>query len=225
MPMRAPLRRLTLAAVAAVVALGASPARADDAPKITTAAIGEEMQQNYRGERTTAFVFVALGTASAGTGAVLVATQRDDFARGLGWSMITLGGLEALGAAFYAFQVEAELTHYTETIARDPAQFKREEGPHIHGTVSRFFYYRLSEALLALAGAGVATYGFASGRDLWKGVGIGVAGEGLAFLALDSIGQSRAVEYEDHVRRYEPTVAFQVGGGERPWSLGLGGRF
>lgn len=34
---------------------------------------------------------------------------------------------------------------------------------------------RASELALVVAGAGVATYGFVSDKDVWKGVGIGVA--------------------------------------------------
>ena len=190
----------------------------------TARAPDDEMRAYYAGEKTTAFVFVAVGVVSAAAGAVLV-TREGDFARGMGWSVLGLGAFEALGAGFYAFQVDAQLAHYSETLARDPAAFKREELTHIHGTTSRFVVYRLSEVALALAGAGVATYGFAANKDAWKGIGIGVAAEALTFFLLDSFGQARAVAYEERVRRFEPTVSLQLGGKDRPWSVGVGGKF
>ena len=232
-------RCLGTAASAALAVLGlAGPASADDpadaaatregAPPPVAgparASMAEDVTGYYRSERTTAFTFIGLGAVSAGVGTGLVAT-RGDFATGLGVAMISIGALEVLGSAFYAVQVGAELDHYTELLARDPAKFKADETVHIHGTTSRFFGYRASELLLVVAGAGAATYGFASDRDVWKGVGIGVAGEAATFFVLDAFGSARAVDYEEHVKRFDPSVAFSIGDGVRPWSLSLGGKF
>ncbi len=190
-------------------------------------AIGDEMRGYYASEKSTAYLFIGVGTASAAAGGVLVGTapHDGDFARGLGWSLLGVGGLEAIGAAFYALQVNAELDHYEGALARDPSAFKREELTHIHGTTSRFVVYRLSELGLALAGAGVATYGFIKNQDTWKGVGIGVGAEALTFFVLDAFGQARAKEYEDQVQRFEPRVGLQVGGAQRPWGVSVGGLF
>jgi hypothetical protein len=218
-----------LAAVVVAVALAsiAAPAAAEEplaSPTVTHASIGADMKDYYRGERNTAFLFTGIGVASAGAGAFL-ATRDTDFARGLGWSMIAIGGLEAIGAIFYAFQVGAEVEHYTALHANDPVAFQREEAAHIHGTTSRFFWYRTGELVLALAGAGIATYGFASDRDVWKGAGIGIGGEALTFFILDAFGAARAHAYEDHLQRFTPSMALTPGAGARPWSIDLTARF
>ena len=70
----------------------------------------------YRSERNTAFTFIGRGVVSAGVGTGLVAT-RGDFATGLGVAMISIGALEALGSTFYAFQVGAEVDHYSGVLA------------------------------------------------------------------------------------------------------------
>jgi hypothetical protein len=200
-------------------------------PAATTKApsIGDGMRGYYASEKATAFTFVAVGSASAAGGAVLLATAphggSGEFARGLGWSLVAVGALEAAGAAFYAVQVAGEQDHYEEALARDPSAFKREELTHIHGTTSRFVLYRATELGLAIAGAAVATYGFAKNQDTWKGVGIGVGAEALTFFVLDAFGQARATEYEDQVRRFAPQVGVQIGGGERPWGISAGGLF
>jgi hypothetical protein len=216
-------RCLAILSGALVLAL-ASGAAADSAPAVSRGPIADDMTAYYRSERNTAFTFIGIGAVSAGVGTALV-TTRKDFAVGLGFSMIGIGALEVLGSTFYALQVGAELDHYSELLARDPAAFKREEGGHIHGTTSRFFWYRTAELVLVIVGAGVATYGFASDKDVWKGAGIGVAGEAATFFVLDAFGASRAEDYEERVRQFDPTVAFSVGGGERPWSLSVSGRF
>jgi hypothetical protein len=196
----------------------------DGAPPAAGAGIGDGMRGYYQSEETTAYTFVGVGAASAAAGGILL-TRPGDLARGLGGSLLALGVLEAAGAAFYAFQVDAEVEHYSATLARDPSAFKREEATHIHGTTTRFFAYRLGELALAVGGAGVATYGFAKDQDLWKGVGIGVAAEALTFFVLDAFGQARARAYEDEVQRFQPTIAVQVGGGDRPTTIGMSARF
>ena len=54
---------------------------------------------------------------------------------------------------------------------------------------------RASELALVVAGAGVATYGFVSDKDVCKGVGvgIGVAAGAATFFVLDAFGSARAV--------------------------------
>ncbi|MDB5218795.1 MAG: hypothetical protein JWO86_6722 [Myxococcaceae bacterium] len=231
-------RCLASASGAALTLLvGSNAARADELPAPSgppatsapsapsaRAAMAEDVTGYYRSERNTAFTFIGLGVVSAGVGTGLV-TTRGDFATGLGVAMISIGALEVLGSTFYAFQVGAELGHYSGVLARDPAQFKGDESVHIHGTTSRFFWYRASELALVVAGAGVATYGFVSDRDVWKGVGIGVAAEAATFFVLDAFGSARAVDYEEHVNRFDPSVAFSIGDGARPWSLAVGGKF
>jgi hypothetical protein len=196
-------------------------------------AISEQMLDYYEGEKRTAIVFTGLGASSAGVGSVLVRRGTSgargegsgDWSRGLGWSMIALGSLEALGAVFYAFQVGREIEHYSMVLGADPSMFKNEELTHIHGTTSRFVYYRTSEVGLAILGAGLATYGFAANKDGWKGAGIGIAVEALTFFVLDSFGTARAEAYEETVKKFDPRVSLGVGGGERPWSLDLSARF
>ncbi|MBX3188514.1 MAG: hypothetical protein KF819_15975 [Labilithrix sp.] len=217
------MRRL-FGVVLVMLGLAASSTARADAPPPGRAAIGEELHGYYVAERNTAFLFMGIGAASAGAGAVL-ATRDGDFARGLGWSLVAVGGLELLGAAFYAFQVDAEIDHYTGVLAKDPDAYKREESAHIHGTTSRFLYYRIGELVLAVAGTGLAIYGFAADEDVYKGVGLGIAVSALTFFILDGFGQSRAKRYEERVNRFDPSVAFSPGVGDRPWALTVGGRF
>jgi hypothetical protein len=202
---------------------GARPVHADDS-HFGRAAIADDLSSYYDSERTTGLLFGGLGIASTVAGSVLV-TQSHDFERGLGWSMLSLGVLEILGGGFYALQVGGEIRHYSTALANDPGAFKLEEGAHIEGTVSRFPLYRISELLVAAAGVGVATYGFASKHEAWGGAGVGVAGEALSLFVLDAFGQARAHAYDRKIRTFDPRLAFSVGGGEHPWGLALMGRF
>src|SRR5665213_915572 len=121
------LRFATAMAVGIFSTVTASDARAEDAPKPVS---GNEMSRGvvdyYDGESVSAYVILNLSFVEVGAGAVLV-NEHFDFARGLGWPLLTLGALEAIGSIFYAFQVDDESSHYQALLSRDPKAFKQEE--------------------------------------------------------------------------------------------------
>jgi len=190
---------------------------------VSRATIHEEMEGYYTGEANSALLIGGFGAFGVGAGSVLV-TRDSDFARGLGWPLLTLGALEVAGGIAYSVAVAGEVDHYETSLARDPAQFQREERAHIHGTNSRFIVYRLGELGIFLAGAAMATYGFAADRDAWKGAGIGVAALALPLIVIDTFNQARATRYEQDLGRFQPTLA--LGGGPHgAWGMSLSSTF
>jgi hypothetical protein len=203
----------------------AAPAAADDgAAAVTRSAVDADLRGYYGGERVAAYVIGGLGAAGAGAGAYLV-TRGDDLSRGLGWSWLSLGGLELLGAAFYSLQVGGEIDHYHSALVRDPAGYRAEEMDHIQGTESRFVYYRAIELGLTLAGAGMAGYGLAARRDVWIGTGLGVGSLALPLLVIDSFNDARARRYLDEVKRFQPAVGISPAATPGGWQLSLSGGF
>lgn len=182
-------------------------------------AIDVDLHGYYRGEEISAYVIGGTGAVAAGAGSYL-ATRSDDFSRGLGWAWIGFGGLEAIGAVFYALQVHGEISHYEGVLARDPAAYRSEEMDHIAGTSRRFVVYRAVEIGLTLAGAGMAGYGLAAKRDVWTGTGLGVGSLALPLVVIDTFNDARASRYLDHVRALDPSVG--IGPGPQ---LTLGARF
>jgi hypothetical protein len=219
---------LTVAAAAASLFAFESDARADadataDAGPVRSEAIQKDLVSYYQGERTSAYVVTALGGFAAGAGSALV-FQKQDFQRGLGWPLLTLGALEIAGGISYAITCTNEIDHYSASLAKDQAAFGREELDHIQGTRSRFIYYRITEGVLAVGGAGIAAYGFAAKQDTWKGVGIGLATIGVPFVVIDTINNSRAGTYEDHLKRFQPDVGLSLPVEGRPFMLKVGGK-
>jgi len=172
----------------------------------------------YDGERTSAYAVGTLGVAAAGGGAFLV-TRQTDLARALGWTWIAMGGLEMVGAVGYAIQVHREIDHYEGLLARDPAGYRAEETDHMRGTASRFVFYRITELSLVLGGGAMAAYGFAAGRDTWKGVGVGIASLALPVAIIDTINDARAHRYLHSLE------SVSVAPTDHGIALSLGGRF
>ena len=71
----------------------------------------------------------------------------------------------------------------------------------------------------------MATYGIAAKNDLWKGIDMGAAIQGIGLFVIDVPGAGRAAKYQDEVRRFNPSVGFSVGGGNRPWAATLSQTF
>jgi hypothetical protein len=191
--------------------------------------LSHDLESYYGGERASAYVVAVLGALSVGGGVALV-TQSSDFARGLGWPLVVLGGLEGIGAVIYAFQVGGEIHHYEAALGRDPSAYRREELAHMHGTTSRFVFYRLTELGLALGGIAAASYGFAANADTWKGIGIGVAAMSLPFLVIDTVNNGRASHYQEQLRSFDPplpdhTAVVPAALLTTPFSMSWGTRF
>jgi hypothetical protein len=214
-----PFSRARFAAVVTFAVALALPAaaQADDQMVATT-------RGYYANEMTTSYLFMGYGAVTAGAGAVSL-TQSGDFNRGFGWSSLIAGGLTVLGGAAYGVAVKVRGDYYEGLAAKDPVQFKREESDRIEGTNKRFMLYLGSEILEALAGIGVATYGFVAKDDLTKGIGVGAAIQGIGLLVIDAPGAGRAAKYQEDVRRFNPQVGVSVGGGDRPWAATVGHAF
>jgi len=223
--MRFSSRLFAPAALALLAFAAPSEARAEEAAgPPNDARMVAASRSYYDAEVTTAFLFVAYGAVTAGAGAVSL-TQEGDFAHGFGWSSLIAGGITALGGAAYGVAARVRGNDYTSLAEKDPAQFKREESERIAGTNQRFALYLGSEIAETIAGIGIAAYGFAAKSDLAKGIGAGVAIQGIGLFVIDAPGAGRAARYQDDVRRFNPQLGVSVGGGGRPWAATVGHSF
>ncbi len=85
--------------------------------------------------------------------------------------------------------------------------------------------YLGSELLETAAGIGIAAYGFAAKDNLYKGIGVGTALQGIGLFVIDTPGAGRARHYQDEVQRFRPNVSASIGSGQRPWALTLSQSF
>ena len=91
----------------------------------------------------------------------------------------------------------------------------------MQGTSSRFIYYRATELVLSVAGTGLAAYGMFANRDVFKGVGVGMASLSLPLLVIDSFNNTRAERYLHSVERFN----MGVGASTQGIQLSTSGRF
>ena len=203
--------------VCLLVLMATSSAQADETSP-SPARMRAEAHRYYDDEMTVSFLFGGFGAVTAGGGAVAL-TQSGDLAHGFGFSSLIAGGLTVLGAVGYGVAVKIRGDYYRGLADTDLERYQREESEHIGTTNSRFWLYLGFELAETIAGAGIATYGFAAKNDFAKGVGIGVATQGIGLFVLDVPGSNRAKRYQDDVNHFTPppkTAGFSIGGAGQP---------
>jgi hypothetical protein len=178
--------------------------------------MSESVRGYYDAELRSAYAFVVFGAATAVAGGAL-RTEGGDFGKGFGWSSLLGGGLTALGGAAYGLTVVPRREYYVSLFEQDPARFQREEAEHIAGTNFRFVFYLGLEIATTLGGGGMIAYGLAEDDDLFKGIGTGIALQGLGLFVLDLLGALRASSYAGEVERFEPKLDVSVGANGQPW--------
>jgi hypothetical protein len=188
------------ASVLAVLLLFTPAARAEDDMR-------QGVHDYYAAEVKTSFLFMGYGAVTAGAGAAAL-TEHGDFSRRDGCSSLKLWGTNALGGAGYGIAAKLRGDYYEDLAVHDPARFKLEEGDRIAGTNSRFWLYLGSEIVETLAGIGIATYGFVSKNDLYRGIGTGTAIQGIGLFVIDVPGAGRASRYQEEIRKFQPSVGF-----------------
>jgi hypothetical protein len=220
--------RIVSSIVFLVALMATRSANADDS-SLSPARMQATAHRYYDDEMTVSYLFGGFGAVTAGGGAVAL-TQSGDFAHGFGFSSLVLGSLTVLGAVGYGVAVKIRGDYYGGLADTDLARYQREEAEHIAGTTSRFWLYLGFELAETVAGAGIATYGFAAKNDFAKGVGIGVATQGIGLFVIDVPGSIRAKRYQDDVTHFTParsgaTAGFSLGGAGQPLGASFAAAF
>lgn len=160
------------------------------------------LEAYFAGERWSAvytssvnLLFVAVGIALVRRGSGLQ--------RGAAWAFIALGAFHIVASAGYALSIQRKVPRYEALLARDPAEFKREELTRMEGVISGFTPIGFFYGALLLTGAALATYGFARRGATWQGIGLSVCLQALSALGLETIDYRRALRYQDQVDQFE----------------------
>lgn len=186
------------AAAEAPLPLAARPTPAAP-PEVTI----EAMDTWFEGERNGSAVLVGAGLLSLG-GGVLLASEDDDFAKGLGITYGIFGGLELAFAAAYNAGLPGRRADLEGQLRRDPAGTRLAERERMQGVADRFFIYRIAEAVIAGTGVALMIGGTVADEDGATGVGLGLATQGGFILLFDQFVERRAYAYLDHLNAVTP---------------------
>jgi hypothetical protein len=153
-----------------------------------------ELRDYYRGEKHGGLWFAGVGLATAGVGGVLV-SRDNDFLRGMSYPIFAVSLIEILAGAILYFRTERLVRGRVAELRANPAALLDKEGRYLKRVN---FQFRLLEGVeIALMLGGLATFcgGAAADSDTWQGVGVGLAIQAAAMLALDHAAHVRSQRY------------------------------
>ena len=155
-----------------------------------------------------AFTLEGFAAAGAATSAFfLYEGQRADLVRGWAIPVAVIGIVQAFaGGVFLLARTPGQVADLDAQLARDPAAYRRDEIERMERIDFQFDLVKVVEIGLAIAGAGVATYGMVAGDDLWTGIGLGTISQVLVTLFLDMLAAARADTYAEQLDRFDPTL-------------------
>ncbi len=198
-------RRLTRRAAALGIVLGAmaasGDAAADDTASTTVAPVDaagmtRAMHHYFSGEKGEGVWFMTAGFSAIAAGGLLY-SRRSDLARGAMYPVVAVGVLQlVVGVAVY-FRTDAQVSRLDHALEVDAREYRTHELERIRRVNREFTFLKWTEIGLAAGGVGLAVVGAQTNRDTLKGIGIGLAVQSVAMLALDLLAADRAHEYTD----------------------------
>ncbi len=165
-------------------------ARADEKEQVRQA-----MHTYYSGEVRQVIPWSLTGVTAGVTGGVLVA-QPGDLAKTSGGVLLGLGIFELAVGIGFAVRTLPMRERFDLLLDSNPQEFVKTEREHLHRIITRFQpIVRITEAVLAVAGASLTIIGRSVGNPRLEGVGIGVGAHAVALFAIDWAVLDRALAY------------------------------
>ena len=159
-----------------------------DGPAMTSA-----MHTYFEGEKDEGVVFFGAGFTALAGGSLLY-TRQTDFARGMMYPVVTIGVLELVVGAVVHFRTDAQVAGLDHDMATDASAYRMRELDRIRKVNTSFKWLKWIELGLTVGGTGVAIFA-PRDQQLLKGIGVGLAVQGVVMLTLDVLAARRAEDY------------------------------
>jgi hypothetical protein len=164
--------------------------------------ITDTLRHYYSSERAVSYAFIVFATLSIVIGGLLVLRARGP-ASAIGWPLLAIGVVLAIGGGGYLHQVTARQQRALPLLQRDAPAYQRDEAEVTRTTALRYRIYRGVEATLLLIGVALALTGAHAARSTLLGIGLGLAIEALGAFTIDSFGAYHTAVYEREIARLD----------------------
>lgn len=173
------------------VLLGSATVRAE-----TPAEAKSIMRDYFDGEKTGGYVLVGMGIAGIATGTFLI-KDRCSIKQGMSYPLLAFGALHVAAGVYIGIASDGRIDKFGKEIDRDGQAWTERERDRMAGVSTQFTALKLVEVGLIAGGAGLAYWGYRTGRGRAQGAGIGIAVEAALTLGFDIWASRRADGYRD----------------------------
>jgi hypothetical protein len=152
----------------------------------------------FEGERAGGLLVLVIGLLGWIMATLLLNRGGGGLARGLAIPLVIIGLIQVIVGAALLARTNAQVASLTDQVRQDVAGFKAAESARMTKVMSGFKLYKWLEIafiVAGLSGALILTDG------LWRGLALGLLGQGAIMLAFDVFAQARATVYLDAIHR------------------------
>jgi len=161
------------------------------------------MHDYFAAEESSGYLWGGVGLAALGGGAVLL-TRDSELARGMSYPILAVGLIQTVVGGVLLIRTDAKIEDNDRKLAQNERVFRDDELARIKRVNSTFLVLEIAEAAII---AGGATLAIASKNERWKGVGLGLAIQGVAMLTLDGVASARAHRYQEALEHVTVSVS------------------
>jgi hypothetical protein len=156
------------------------------------------MRDYFDGEKTGGYVLVGMGIAGIATGTFLI-KDRCPIKQGMSYPLLAFGALHVAAGVYIGMTSDSRIVKFGKEIDRDGQAWTERERDRMDGVSTQFTALKLVEVGLIAGGAGLAYWGYRTGRGRVQGAGIGIAIEAALTLGFDIWASRRADGYRDQL--------------------------
>ncbi|TNE52062.1 MAG: hypothetical protein EP343_01285 [Deltaproteobacteria bacterium] len=163
------------------------------------------LQQFFRAEKLSGWVWGSVGLVSAGVGVGLVLME-SPILQGMAYPMMIIGGLQLVYGVILLAASDGRAQRALQQMRASPGSFLTKEAARIKKNTFLFSLIEWFEIIVATTGFGLVAGGMMGGMPLVAGVGLGLMLKGLTMFALDSQAHQRYSQQHKLLQRLLPSL-------------------
>lgn len=161
------------------------------------------MHEYFEGEARESWIFGGAGVVSLSAGALGLFAAKDDFYHGAAYPLLVFGAIQLGAGLVLGLRTHGQVEDLDTRLDHGHA-FWEKEAPRMRRVQTQFAVLEIVELALLATGIGLATYGGFAKERFISGVGVGLAVQASAMLALDHLASERADRYAAAIARFGP---------------------
>jgi drug/metabolite transporter (DMT)-like permease len=153
----------------------------------------EQMQGYFREEKFESLFFMGFGLFTIILG-VYWFFGSDKVLKGAAYPLVAVGLIQLVVGSTVYFRTDTQVATLLQQLQNQPTQYYQEELARMIVVNKNFDIYKIIEIVLSVVGL-VLIVVFRQDKNVWLGVGLGLALQSLLMLGLDFFAEKRADEY------------------------------
>lgn len=147
----------------------------------------------FTAEKNESLIFILFGVLTIGFSVYSLLKWGDSFYRGFAIPAILIGIIQIVVGSTVYFRTDQQIIQVETLYQQDQAAFKNAEVPRMNTVMNNFSIYKIVEVAFVIIG--LLLIFFATSKEFWLGIGVGMLLQGALMLTADVFAERRGKEY------------------------------